>query len=342
MKAADKLKREIKAASATLMRRKGSTTDEAERRAILDAVDELNGQLTLLNQAAPHDAANAAVNVIATLEKAVAATRLGPFDGYLAALEAHFARANQIAGELYFGERLARADAPSARTAKRAKASKKAKAGTRGKAATRKATRGALQRASLESVTPQINTSTVFADLEQEYQDSFDRCTLRPEFAGDLAFCLKMLKRGQPSYELVETSNGVPWRFVGIIHCMECGFNFTGHLHNGDPLTKRTVQVPKGRPIAGAEPFTWLQSALDALALRKLDKITDWSVPHMLYQLEGYNGFGYRRQGLVSPYLWSFSSLYTKGKFVKDGKFDPEAVSKQCGAGLLLKSALAA
>ena len=205
--------------------------------------------------------------------------------------------------------------------------------------ADRVAEQACAKRPALESAVAaaQVNSSTVFADLRQEYQDFFDRCVMRPEFAGDVAFCTKRLKKGQPSYELVQAANGVPWQFVGIIHCMECGFNFAGHLHNGDPLTARTVQVPKGCPKTGSPPFTWLQSALDALALRKLNQVTDWSVPHMLYQLEGYNGFGYRRRGLVSPYLWSFSNLYLKGKFVKDGVFNPEAVSKQCGAGLLLK-----
>jgi lysozyme family protein len=30
--------------------------------------------------------------------------------------------------------------------------------------------------------------------------------------------------------------------------------------------------------------------------------------------------------------------VYEKGKFVMDGKFDPNAVSKQCGAALMLKA----
>jgi lysozyme family protein len=85
-----------------------------------------------------------------------------------------------------------------------------------------------------------------------------------------------------------------------------------------------------------------LQSALDALRLKKLDQVTDWSVPHMLFLLEGYNGFGYRRRGVPTPYLWSFSNLYESGKFVLDGKFDPRAVSKQCGAALMLKAVLSA
>jgi lysozyme family protein len=35
--------------------------------------------------------------------------------------------------------------------------------------------------------------------------------------------------------------------------------------------------------------------------------------------------------------LWSFSNHYTKGKYVSDGKFDPEAVSQQVGSALVLK-----
>jgi lysozyme family protein len=37
----------------------------------------------------------------------------------------------------------------------------------------------------------------------------------------------------------------------------------------------------------------------------------------------------------------SFSNLYSKGKFVQDGHFDPNAVSKQCGAALMLKAVAA-
>jgi lysozyme family protein len=40
---------------------------------------------------------------------------------------------------------------------------------------------------------------------------------------------------------------------------------------------------------------------------------------------------------VLTPYLWSFTNHYTKGKFVADGKFDANAVSKQCGAAAILK-----
>src|SRR5690606_1095776 len=150
-----------------------------------------------------------------------------------------------------------------------------------------------------------------------------ERCEIRAEFAGNVAYYVRRLKQGQPNYQLAESQTSVPWVFVGLIHGMECGFNFAGHLHNGDRLTARTANVPKGCPKKGEPPFTWIQSAEDALCMKKLDKVTDWSVPHMLYLLEAYNGFGYRRRGLPSPYLWSFSNIYDKGKFVADGKFDP-------------------
>ncbi len=114
--------------------------------------------------------------------------------------------------------------------------------------------------------------------------------------------------------------------------------DFDGHLHNGDPLTARTVQVPKGRPIAGTPPFTFLASAIDALKYKKFDTLTSWDLPQLLYRFEKYNGFGYRDHHQIhSPYLWSGSNHYTKGKYVADGRYSPTAVSKQIGAAVILR-----
>lgn len=57
----------------------------------------------------------------------------------------------------------------------------------------------------------------------------------------------------------------------------------------------------------------------------------------MLYRLEGFNGFGYRSRGVATPYLWSFSNHYDRGKFVADGHWSADARSHQCGSALLLK-----
>lgn len=138
-------------------------------------------------------------------------------------------------------------------------------------------------------------------------------------------------------YEVIQSLLDIPWYVVAIIHSMECSLNFKCHLHNGDPLTQKTSHVPAGRPLTGNPPFSWQDSAIDALKMKKLDKVTDWSIPSILGILEAYNGMGYAKRGVLSPYLWSGSSNYVKGKYVADGHYDPEAISSQIGAAVLLK-----
>ena len=130
----------------------------------------------------------------------------------------------------------------------------------------------------------------------------------------------------------------VPWAFIGIVHGLEASFRFTGHLHNGDPLAARTVNVPAGRPPVWNPPNDWDSSAIDALEFEKFTGLSDWSLPRMLYRWERYNGFGSRRQKINTPYLWSFSNHYAKGKYVRDHVWNPDAVSKQCGAAVMLRA----
>src|SRR6185503_10373839 len=87
---------------------------------------------------------------------------------------------------------------------------------------------------------------------------------------------------------------GTPWYVVGVIHALESSLNFSAHLHNGDPLTARTVQVPAGRPPTGIPPFQWEESAIDALTLEAFPSVKLWTVERIAYQLEAYNGWGYR------------------------------------------------
>lgn len=136
-------------------------------------------------------------------------------------------------------------------------------------------------------------------------------------------------------YLEVEELTGVPWYVVGCIHSLESSQSFHKHLHNGDPLVGRTVHVPKGRPIEGSPPFTWAESAVDALMWEERPEV--WDLESTLDFLERYNGLGYRRRGINSPYLWSMTTAYYKGKFVADGKFDPAAVSRQVGCAAVFK-----
>jgi lysozyme family protein len=125
-------------------------------------------------------------------------------------------------------------------------------------------------------------------------------------------------------YVAVSKETSVPWFVIGMIDMMEAGGGCRRHLHNGDSLLHRTVNVPRGRlPAPAQPPFTWPQSAKDALAIDGLDKVKAWSVELLCYELEKYNGFGYRAHGINSPYLWSYSNEYHAGKFVSDGVYSP-------------------
>jgi lysozyme family protein len=183
---------------------------------------------------------------------------------------------------------------------------------------------------------PSIPFSPALAD---EYRRLFDTCHVRPERAADVDRLVARIAGSRDRYVGVADPLGIPWYVVGVIHCMEASLDFTRHLHNGDPLTGRTVQEPPGRPRSGSPPFTWEQSATDSLQFQRLTGLADWSLPRTLYRLEAYNGFGYRRNHpeVLTPYLWSFSSHYTSGKYVRDGIFSSTAPSRQCGAAVLLR-----
>jgi len=176
--------------------------------------------------------------------------------------------------------------------------------------------------------------------LREEYRKTFETAAIRPGQAGAVkTLAGRILAPSRlERYQAVSRHTGVPGHVVGILHALEAGLDFTRHLHNGDPLAGRTVRVPKGRPANGQPPFAWEASAADALALAGLGDWTDWSVPGTAYALEGYNGFGYRRRNVPSPYLWSFTTAYVSGKYVADHAWSPTAVSRQCGGMTLLRA----
>jgi lysozyme family protein len=143
-----------------------------------------------------------------------------------------------------------------------------------------------------------------------------------------------VLSRGR--YEDVQSATGVPWFIIGIVHLLDTSGNFSVHL-NGDPLTARTINVPRGRPLTGDPPFSWKDSAIDLVKI-SFPPTPDFStVGSILYALERYNGFGYRRRNFRSPFIWGCTNQYVSGKFVADNTFDPNSVSAQCGAAAMLK-----
>jgi lysozyme family protein len=183
-----------------------------------------------------------------------------------------------------------------------------------------------------------VTKSKSYAEIEPEYRRMFFAASLDPGRRTEVEQYADRVLNGKKRYEIAVEGTHVPWFMLGIIHGLESGFMFDRHLHNGDPLTERTVHVPAGRPVAGNPPFTWEQSARDVIEIRGLAKSTDWSFTYFLYSLERVNGFGYRMKGMPSPYLWAGTDIYRSGKYLADGSFAPDAVSKSIGAAAILKT----
>lgn len=334
---------ELIAAKNLLAKRRGNTADANEQSVIDDAIAELNDAIEDLDNASLLQAAGLVARAADALERVIASARMGPFDSFLSDIQATLGRLQSRIDAMQASERLppaplseqaepvpATALGPAAGTGQPVDAPGGSSVAGGGPATV-------AAEASAQAIPTPVNSRN-FSALRDEYASLFDVCRLRPEFAANVEFYVSRLIKHKPTYELVGSNMGIPWVFIGIVHGMECGFNFTTHLHNGDPLSGPTTHVPKGRPEPVQRSFSWLESARDALEFKKLDEVTDWSLPHLLYLLEAYNGFGYRPRGIPTPYLWSFSSLYRSGKFVADGVFDPNAISKQCGAAVMLRT----
>lgn len=143
------------------------------------------------------------------------------------------------------------------------------------------------------------------------------------------------IKANKARYQGVEKETGVPWQVIGVIHYRESNCDFGTYLGNGQSLSRKTTIVPKGRG-----PFSsWEEGAIDALknAPPKAALNKDWSAGGTLDKLEEYNGLGYRSKGIPSPYLWAGTDQYVKGKYVRDGVFDPDHVDQQLGCAGILK-----
>jgi lysozyme family protein len=161
--------------------------------------------------------------------------------------------------------------------------------------------------------------------------------TVPSKIAESLAVARKLLAH-RPIYASIVSLLPIPWYVVGCLHSMECDLDFGCHLANGDPLTARTGHAPIGLPRTGFPPFPFNVAALAALADSGMVTVVDWSIPGILFELEKWNGAGYAMRGINSPYLWASTTVQARGKFVRDGVFDPDYVSGQIGCASLLKS----
>lgn len=164
--------------------------------------------------------------------------------------------------------------------------------------------------------------------------------TLRPEY--DRLLATMTITRGAEAeetarrliankarYAAVSAKAGIPAVWIAASFEREASSNFALSPAQGDPWNRVSTHVPRGRG-----PFTsWIAAALDAYHIDHMDAVgaANWTPARNCYELEIFNGFGYRAHGIHSPYLWAGTNLYTTGKYVADGVWRSDVADKQLG-----------
>lgn len=131
----------------------------------------------------------------------------------------------------------------------------------------------------------------------------------------------------------VQDQLGIPMVWGICSFERESGLDFRTSPAQGDRWDRVSVNVPRG-----VGPFpSWIAAAIWSYKHDAIDKNSaPWSWPYMCWGWEKMNGFGPRDHGHVSGYNFSGIDQYdpptgTGGKYVSDGKWNPEEVDKQLG-----------
>lgn len=178
------------------------------------------------------------------------------------------------------------------------------------------------------------------AKLEAQEEVRFEHEHVNPALVNTIDSVARRLiaPAAKARYQAISIRTAVPWWAIAVIHEREASQRFDRSIAQGDPWNQRSVHIPQGRgPFASFE-----DAAVDALVncAPHAAAWKDWSIGGTLVLLEQYNGLGYARMNIPSPYIWAGTDQYVHGKYIADGKFDPNAVDHQLGcAGLLARMA---
>jgi lysozyme family protein len=168
-----------------------------------------------------------------------------------------------------------------------------------------------------------------FSVLQPEYLDLLVRMqdTRTTEINAVANRLLGFVRQGR--YADVSEKLGIPQVFIATSFERESSSNFADSPAQGDPWNRVSTHVPRGRgPFA-----SWTEAALDAYRLDRLDQVSalNWTWARFCYEGELFNGFGYRAHGVHTPYNWAGTNVYSLGKYVADGVFDPNHADTQLG-----------
>lgn len=174
-----------------------------------------------------------------------------------------------------------------------------------------------------------------FAVLKAEYEAIVASARIRPECERVLDLAAHRLLHDKPVYQRISDATKVPVAVLMALSEREMSGNLHCYLGNGQRLTMRTTIVPIGRGPFPDSIDGFVAGALDALHLDGLDQYDKqfggWSKPLACYASEAWNGWGYRAQGIPSPYIVGGTTAQRPGKYIRDHVFDRSVMDPQLG-----------
>jgi lysozyme family protein len=170
-----------------------------------------------------------------------------------------------------------------------------------------------------------------FGALAGEYTNLLANMVIASEREAELDARAKVIlaRAENEDYAAVSAETGVPKLWAMASFEREAGSDYRLSPAQGDPWDEVSRNVPRGRgPFA-----SWADAAIDAYRLDGLDKVgaANWTWARGCYYGELFNGFGYRSHGVNTPYLWSWSNNYRRGKYTADGEWSLSTIDQQCG-----------
>ena len=172
-----------------------------------------------------------------------------------------------------------------------------------------------------------------YLQLKSEYEQRL--ATLKITRSPECERRARQILRGPAikNFQPVQDELKIPMIWMICSFERESGLDFRTSPAQGDPWNRVSTHVP-----AGVGPFgSFTEAAIWSYRHDGLDKNSaPWTWSYMMWAWEKFNGFGPRDHGRVSGYILSGTDQYDPphgagGKYVSDGRWDPNEVDKQLG-----------
>jgi lysozyme family protein len=195
------------------------------------------------------------------------------------------------------------------------------------------------------SLGPEVNHRPESGQLRSVYDANASRIAkmqkrLRGNQASDLRAFLDHYNRNKARYQAVADAVHLPPELIAALHWRESTGDFGTYMHQGDPLGRRPRHHPTNIPTF----YKWEDSAIHAFGhkawlrddLRLTENSTDLAT--LATYAEYYNGLGYYQRRIPSPYVFSGTDQYNRGKYVSDGKYSRRTRDGQLGVVTMIQA----